>query len=70
MKRKEQELIWEAYTSAIDPEQLKMGIAVEHEHTMNKGFSEEEANAIAEEIARDHLAEDPQYYTKLKAAGL
>ena len=45
-------------TIDYDPEQLKMGIAVEHEHTTNKG--------VAEIIAKQHLAEDPNYYTKLK----
>jgi hypothetical protein len=42
----------------VDQKQLKMGIKVEHEHTPSK--------AIAREIAMDHLAEDPKYYTKLK----
>lgn len=38
--------------------QLKMGIAVEHEHTSD--------SKVASEIARDHIMEDPNYYTKLK----
>jgi hypothetical protein len=42
-----------------DPEELKKGIEVELEHTNYK--------AIATIIAKHHLAEDPQYYTKLKA---
>jgi len=37
--------------------QEKMGIKVEHEHTPDDG--------IAAEIARDHLAEFPTYYTGL-----
>lgn len=41
-----------------DPEQLKMGIEVEKEHTDNED--------VAEIICRHHLAEDPKYYTKLK----
>ena len=41
-----------------DPKQLKMGISVEKEHTTNL--------KIAEIIAKHHLAEDPEYYTKLK----
>ena len=43
----------------IDPEQLKMGIKVEMEHTTSK--------AVAEKIARDHLREFPgkPYYTEL-----
>lgn len=42
----------------VDPEQLRMGIEVEMEHTKDR--------ALAQEIALDHLAEDPKYYTKLK----
>jgi hypothetical protein len=42
----------------VDEDELMMGIEVEREHTTNK--------KIAKEIALDHLAEDPQYYTKLK----
>lgn len=42
----------------FDPEQLKMGIAVEREHT--------NSDEIAREIAMDHLREDPRYYTKLR----
>ncbi len=42
--------------------QLEIGISVELEHTDNK----EDARKIAE----DHLAEDENYYTKLKEAGL
>ena len=42
--------------------QLELGVAVESEHADNKG--------IAEEIALDHLWEDPEYYTKLIKAGL
>lgn len=45
-----------------DPEQLRMGIEVEHEHTTDA--------KIAEMIAKHHLAEDPEYYTKLKTLGL
>ena len=40
-----------------DPEELKRGIDTELEHTNYK--------AIATIIAKHHLAEDPQYYTKL-----
>ena len=46
----------------IDPHQLAMGIQVEMEHTNDK--------QIAEKIARDHLAENPKYYTILRAAKL
>jgi len=44
--------------SDVDEEELEMGIEVEHEHT--------DDDDIAEEIALDHLAEDPKYYTKLR----
>lgn len=43
----------------FDPEQLAMGIKVEMEHTNDP--------AKAKEIAMDHLVEDPNYYTHLKA---
>jgi DNA-directed RNA polymerase subunit H (RpoH/RPB5) len=42
--------------------QLKLGIKTEMEHTDNK--------KQAREIAMDHLAEDPKYYTKLKKTKL
>ena len=38
--------------------QLKMGIKIELEHTTNK--------KVAEKIAKDHLDEFPDYYTRLK----
>lgn len=41
----------------VDPEELAMGIEVEMEHTNDA--------KIAEEIAMDHLSEDPEYYSKL-----
>jgi len=43
--------------SDFDPEQLQRGIAVETEHTRDR--------ALAREIAMDHLAEIPDYYTRL-----
>lgn len=46
----------------VDPKELKMGIKVELEHTGDPD--------IAKEIALDHLAEDPKYYSKLKLHGL
>ena len=46
------------YTQQVDPEQLRMGIEVELEHTSDR--------AISEKIARDHLEEIPDYYTRLK----
>jgi hypothetical protein len=46
----------------VDEKELAAGIEVEKEHTSSA--------RIAEKICRDHLAENPSYYTKLKAAGL
>lgn len=42
----------------VDPEQLRMGIEVELEHTNDR--------VVAERIALDHLTERPDYYTALK----
>ena len=44
--------------SEFDKHQLEMGTKSELEHTSNK--------EMAKEIAKDHLKEDPKYYTKLK----
>lgn len=44
--------------SDFDPEQLRMGIEIEKEHT--------KSTLIAKLIAKDHLKEDPKYYTKLR----
>jgi len=44
--------------SEFDSAELAEGIKHEMEHTNDK--------SIAKEIAMDHLAEDPKYYTKLK----
>jgi hypothetical protein len=41
-----------------DPKELAMGIKVEMEHTTDTD--------VAETIAKQHLAEDPKYYSKLK----
>lgn len=46
----------------VNPTELRMGIKVEMEHTNDKD------KAI--DIALDHLAEHPFYYTQLKMAGL
>lgn len=49
--------------SAFDPKQLAIGIDDETgEHTADKD--------IGKEIAKDHLSKDPDYYRKLKAAGI
>jgi hypothetical protein len=45
-------------STEYDPEELKLGIEVEREHTNYK--------AIATIIAKQHLASDKNYYTKLK----
>jgi hypothetical protein len=47
-----------AKDNEFDPGQLRMGQHHELEHTDNP--------AVALEIAKDHLREDPLYYTKLK----
>ncbi len=44
--------------TAADQEQLRMGVEVEQEHTPDE--------ATAQRIALDHLAEIPDYYTRLK----
>lgn len=44
--------------SNYDQHELEMGIEVEKEHTDNPEF--------AKAISRDHLAEFPDYYTRLK----
>jgi ribosomal protein S18 acetylase RimI-like enzyme len=56
------EFIEPANPSKVDPHQLKMGIKVEMEHTNDP--------KVAKRIALQHLAEDPEYYTKLTKAGL
>lgn len=43
-------------------EEMQMGVEVEKEHTRDPNE--------AEKIAREHLEEDPKYYSKLKEAGL
>jgi len=49
-------------SSDIDAIQLSLGQAVEMEHTTDPH--------ISTEIAIDHLKQDPEYYTKLRKAGL
>ena len=43
----------------VDPEEFKLGMQTEQEHSSEP--------AIVEKIVRDHLTEDPKYYSKLKA---
>lgn len=45
--------------SDVSQKEFKKGLKVEREHTRNKD--------IASEIALDHLAEDPEYYTHLES---
>ncbi len=42
----------------VDPDQLEMGMKVEMEHT--------DCEEVAKKITLDHLAEFPDYYTRLK----
>ena len=44
-------------TLQYDEDELKKGVEVEMEHTTNR--------EIATTIAKQHLAEDPKYYSKL-----
>ena len=46
----------------VDSKELQVGIAVEKEHTSN--------TKTAEEIALDHLEENPKYYTDLIKSGI
>lgn len=46
----------------VDQSELKKGIKHEMEHT--------NSSIIAKEIALDHLAEDPKYYSRLEKAGI
>jgi hypothetical protein len=46
------------FNGEYDPKEIEMGIEVEFEHTPNR--------MIAEKIAKDHLAEIKDYYTRLK----
>lgn len=46
----------------MDPDELLMGTEHEMEHTDDPD--------VAEQIALDHLAEDPHYYSRLAAAGI
>ena len=41
----------------FDPEQVKLGLEIEKEHS--------DSPAIAQQIVKDHLAEIPDYYTRL-----
>ena len=56
------EVVAPAKEEDVDVAELEMGIKTEMEHTDDK--------AKAKEIALQHLAEDPHYYSKLKKAKL
>lgn len=49
-------------SSDFDQNQLRIGTRHEMEHTKDK--------CVAMRIAMDHLSEDPDYYRKLRRAGL
>ena len=49
-------------SNEVNPNELSIGVQVEMEHTNDP--------RVAQEIAMDHLTEDPEYYTKLVKAGL
>lgn len=63
---------------AYSMKQLKMGKKVEKEHKGTIAFIQKMAKKkifpsrelIYSKIAKDHLKEDPEYYTKLMKAGL
>jgi hypothetical protein len=53
--------------SMVNQEELNMGIKMEQEHIKNnQDISQKVKDQIAEDIALDHLAEIPDYYTRLK----
>lgn len=52
----------------LKPQKLLQGMKVEMEHAHN--FPKNLQATIAKRIAKDHLKEDANYYTKLKKAGL
>jgi hypothetical protein len=60
--KKKKEPKAELHPNAIHPQELRMGIKVELEHTDDLDK--------AKKIALDHLAENPFYYTALKLAGV
>ena len=60
--KKKKEAKAELHPNLIHPQELRMGIKVELEHTDDLDK--------AKKIALDHLAENPYYYTALKLAGV
>jgi hypothetical protein len=51
--------------SKYDPKELAIGLRIEHEHT-RKVLPYDQATFIAAKIAKDHLDEFPDYYTRLE----
>lgn len=60
--KKKKEAKKELHPNQINPDELRMGMKVELEHTDDLDK--------AKKIALDHLAENPYYYTALKLAGI
>lgn len=52
--------------SDFNAKQLAKGIKVEREHFVDSGLTSHEVDALAQEIAMDHLTELPDYYTRLE----
>jgi len=55
------------FKGEYDAKELAMGKQVEMEHLKGSPLKKEILEMIAEKIAKDHLAEIPDYYTRLKA---
>ena len=59
-------------TSEYDPEEIRMGLEVEKEHSgeMGKDVAVVKSKNDLLKIVIAHLREDPKYYTKLKKVEL
>jgi hypothetical protein len=59
-------------TGKYDPEEIRMGLEVEKEHSggMGKDVAVVKSKSDLMKIVIAHLREDPKYYTKLKKAEL
>ena len=51
--------------SVFNRTELAKGTRVEMEHVRGGRYSRSKQQGVAQEIAMDHLAEDPDYYKKL-----
>lgn len=58
------------FKGEYDPKQLAMGIKVEQEHFIGSSLPQKIIDMMAEKIAKDHLAEHPDYYTVLASVHL